>query len=178
MNKSSYKPLPARGLIRAAFDYSPETGILTWRPKKVRRGHERADKIFNALFAGKPTGCPNGLGYLRVLWNKQHYVAHRIIWKWVHGTDAVMVDHINGDRSDNRIANLRNSTRSQNLANCRTSPRSGFKGASKIKNRWQANIRKDGVKIYLGSFKTPEDAHEAYCKAAKELHGDFFNPGC
>jgi hypothetical protein len=177
MNKSC-KPLPARSLIRATFDYSPDTGILTWKPRKVRQSHHRFDNGFNTQFAGKPTGCPNGLGYLRVLWNGQHYVAHRLIWKWVHGTDAPMLDHINGDKADNRIANLRECTRSQNNTNIKARAISGYKGVSKTRaGRWAATIRKDKIATHLGTFESAELAHDAYCRAAMVAHGEYFNSG-
>ena len=174
MSKTPYKPLPPPSLIRATFDYSPETGVLSWKPRKVRRGHERIDTGFNTQFAGKATGCENGLGYLRVLWNGQHFVAHRIIWKWWYGTEAVMIDHINGNRSDNRISNLRECERSQNNANSKSwNKTSKLKGAYPNGSGWMAIIRKDKKQHYLGTFPTPEEAHAAYCKASESLHGKY-----
>lgn len=166
--------LPSAASIRATFDYDPDTGILRWKRRKVRCGFERADNVFNASFAGRKVGCPNGTGYLRVLWAKRHYTVHRIIWKWWTGLDADDIDHADGDKSNNRISNLRECSRSQNNANSLGRKRkSEFRGVSKAGTAWQAYIRKDGEGIYLGRFKTPEDAHAAYCEAARQLHGSF-----
>lgn len=83
------------------------------------------------------------------------------------------VDHINRIRSDNRLANLRLATRSQNLCNS-SARRNGLKGACPHKNRWQAQITINGKNTPLGYHDTEAEAHAAYCKAAKKLHGEFY----
>jgi hypothetical protein len=92
----------------------------------------------------------------------------------------VHVDHINGNGLDNRKINLRLATNQENLFNSRK-PRnnsSGYKGVSwsKSMNKWMASIQMS-KRLYLGAFDCPKEAYEAYCKAAKELHGDFHNLG-
>jgi len=85
------------------------------------------------------------------------------------------VDHINGNRLDNRKENLRLATHAQNQRN-RTKSRNnktGYKGVYRIRNRWQASITVDGKRIRLGAFGTPEDAARSYDAAAREYHGEF-----
>lgn len=85
-------------------------------------------------------------------------------------------DHIDNDGLNNRRSNLRPANRFQNCQNARTrvGNSSGFKGVNKERNgRFEASIQANGIKRYLGTFATAEEAHEAYCKAATELHGDF-----
>jgi hypothetical protein len=97
----------------------------------------------------------------------------------------MVIDHINGDRLDNRIENLRTATYSQNSANAKRHSRntSGLKGASKrFKNgkwtgRWQASITYQRKQINLGYFDTKEEAHAAYLEAARRLQGEFANCG-
>lgn len=91
----------------------------------------------------------------------------------------LVVDHINGDRVDNRSANLRVCTRGQNLCNRgKTSLNtSGYKGVVFHQKKWKAQIGFQGRHRYIGVFDTQEEAHIAYCAKAKELHGEFFNPG-
>jgi hypothetical protein len=88
-----------------------------------------------------------------------------------------MVDHRDLDRTNNRWNNLRRATRSTNAANTRRQRNntSGFKGVypHHKTGRWYAQIRKDGRGYYLGSFATPQAAHEAYAAAARELFGEF-----
>lgn len=97
---------------------------------------------------------------------------HRAIVGAQAGQD---VDHINGNGLDNRRENLRVCSRAQNLANRRSSRRrrSGLKGAYKLGERWLASIKSNGKTRHLGVFDTPEEAHAAYCAAARELHGEF-----
>ena len=90
--------------------------------------------------------------------------------------NGMFVDHINHDTLDNRKCNLRLATKSENMMNRRRakSNSSGLKGVyKKSKNKWYAIITVRGERINLGTFDTSEEAHEAYCKAALELHGEF-----
>jgi hypothetical protein len=103
---------------------------------------------------------------------------HRLIWEHVHGAipDGMQVDHINGDSSDNRIANLRLTTPKENTEN-QHRPRSdnttsGVKGVTKRSdsNTWRAQIGHNGKRIHIGGFKTIADAQAAYAAAAAQLH--------
>jgi hypothetical protein len=88
---------------------------------------------------------------------------------------SLVIDHRDGDPSNNRWANLRRATRSQNSANRRI-PRNnpcGFKGVSRHRGKWDATICKKGRRHFLGSFLTPQAAHAAYVKAARKLFGEF-----
>ena len=89
--------------------------------------------------------------------------------------DKSVVDHINGNGLDNRKANLRIASATENGRNRRrhSNNTSGFKGVKKDKGRWVANIGGSKNRIRLGSFETPEEAHAAYCEAANRLHGEF-----
>lgn len=109
-------------------------------------------------------------------------ILHRIVLERALGRCLAIdeyVDHINGNGLDNRRENLRVATKTQNNRNKAKSRsnKSGYKGVwrdkGKVKERWQAGITANGKKIHLGRFDTREEAHEAYCKAAIELHGEF-----
>jgi hypothetical protein len=170
--------LPTVEEIRQAFDYTPTTGDLSWR---ARPDTGRAARIFNNMgLVGKTTGCLNGCGYLRILWNRKHYVAHRLAWKHFYGREPQgELDHINGNRSDNRIANLREADTSQNCANVplRKDNTSGLKGVRAYKGKYVASVRKDKKVVFYATFDTAAEAYEAYCREAKMAHGEFYNPG-
>lgn len=109
---------------------------------------------------------------------------HRVIMGRVLGRPLLRsekVDHIHGLTLDNRRSELRLATHSQNMMNkkVQSNNASGYKGVyyRKSMNKWRAEIQVNRKKIRLGYFDTPEEAHEAYCKAGREHHGDFFNPG-
>lgn len=117
------------------------------------------------------TGWANGKSFSIMM--------HRHILKLGSGMD---VDHINGDKLDNRKENLRVCLHKENLLNKKTRKDShtGFKGVTFMKNRsrpYRARVKKDGICYALGYYETPELAHMAYCKKAIELHGEFFNKG-
>ena len=97
---------------------------------------------------------------------------HRELLNAPKGVD---VDHINGNTLDNRIANLRLASRSENCRNQgkRRNNTSGFKGVSKHGTKWQAYISTPKGRLFLGTFDTPEDANEAYQAAARKYHGEF-----
>jgi len=150
--------------LRELLEYSPETGEFKWR-KPPR------NKDIPGLVAGSQTGRYVMIGIARVL-----YYGHRLAWLYVHGEwPARDLDHINRDCRDNRIANLRLATDSENLCNkpVRRDSRTGLKGVAPKRKKYAARITKEGRIHFLGSYDTPEDAHAAYCRAARELHGDF-----
>lgn len=151
--------------IRDHLDYDPATGKFWWKDE-----------------AGTVTG--HGYRYIRV--NGKMRLAHRMAWAFHYGEEpGGLVDHINGDRLDNRIENLRMATYSQNSANAKRHSRntSGLKGASKVikkgrwTGRWQASITFQRKQINLGYFGTKEEAHEAYMDAARKYQGLFANSG-
>ncbi|WP_223996484.1 HNH endonuclease [Burkholderia gladioli] len=91
----------------------------------------------------------------------------------------LQVDHINGDRLDNRRANLRLCSFTENTRNrgMHKNNKSGFKGIYAKRSRWVAAIKLNYRRIYLGAYPTPEEAHEVYCLWADMLHGEFANYG-
>ncbi|MGJ4857061.1 HNH endonuclease signature motif containing protein [Labrys sp. La1] len=116
--------------------------------------------------------------YERIQIDGKAYRAHRLAWLYMHGEwPAEEVDHINGDKFDNRIANLRACSKSQNQANCGTGRNntSGFKGVSWHKGRgmWVARIQVEGRPRSLGYHADKKVAAAAYDRAAKELFGAF-----
>ena len=112
-------------------------------------------------------------------WGTSSAIMHRQIVNAPRGMD---VDHVNGDRLDNRRANLRICTRSENLRNVGRRPTntSGLKGAAwdRYTSSWKASIRAFGRHIHLGRFKTAEEAAGMYDAAALIFHGDFARPNC
>jgi hypothetical protein len=151
--------------LREVLAYDPETGVLTWR---VDRGP-------GTRRAGKSAGCPKE-GYLRIMVDGRHYYAHRLAWLYVNGAwPAAFLDHVNMDGTDNRIANLREATKSENACNkgAHRDNSSGIKGVTRQGSRWQVNITKGGRFMYVGLFKTAEEARAAYAAAALEHHGEF-----
>lgn len=156
--------------VRELFHYDPDTGIFTRKVRLAQRHHagDRGDFLITA---------GNNAGYRRVSFDSKRYMAHRVAWLYVHGTwPAQDIDHINGDRGDNRIANLRDVPNEINRENMRR-PRgaattSGLLGVflHKQSGRWRARIQVKKKGIHIGMFDTPEEAHQAYLEAKRKLH--------
>lgn len=113
-----------------------------------------------------------GGGYAK---SGDHKFMHRLI---LNAPEGSQVDHINGNKLDNRRSNLRLATASQNRANKGkiVNNTSGYKGVSLSGKKWAADIAMNKVKVRLGRFDTPEEAAKAYDQAARELHGEFARP--
>lgn len=161
--------MPSRDVLNSALHYDPETGILRWRDGLTKRGKPRAK-------SGREAGGLDASGYRRVAINRVHQWAHRVIWVMMTGEAPYQIDHINGDRSDNRWANLRAATHAQNLHNRGRSRNNatGFKGVYRhTSGRYAAQIGSGRKVTYLGLFDTPEAASVAYANAAASLHGEF-----
>ena len=128
---------------------------------------------------GDVAGYVNKLGYRQISINYKLYQAHRLIWIMHNGDieTGLDIDHIDRNPSNNRIENLRVSTRSQNRSNStkQKNNTSGYKGVSwhKCAKKWMACIKHNQIHIHLGLFATPELAHAAYVDAATKLHKDF-----
>lgn len=156
--------------ISEALCYEPKTGVFRWRP---RPGSDREANRFNSRYAGKPAGNTGGDGYIRIRLDGDCYKAHRLAWKLVYGVEADEIDHINRDRADNRIANLRSCTRGANQQNYeRHSVGTQYCPDKSRKNPWIAHVMIQGRTVRLGSYATKAEAHAAY-RAAKAVALQF-----
>lgn len=161
----------AQKLVRNLFDYDRDTGLLTWRVRKR-----------NSVHIGEVAGSLDAHGYICVQIDGRPHKAHRLIWLWLHGEwPPKEIDHINGNRSDNREANLRLANNFQNSANRlrQKNNTSGYKGVSlhRKTGKWQASARLGGNLRYLGLFASASEAHAVYVNATRQYHGDFANDG-
>lgn len=153
--------------VRELFDYDPISGQLIWKVATSSR---------NPVGSVSGTLTVRGYRFISIDWNR--YLAHRIVWLWNNGTmPSGDIDHINGDKSDNRLENLRVANRSQNMSNTglRRDNSSGYKGVTwhAQSRKWRALIHVNKKQTHLGLFDTPEKAYAAYCAAAKEVFGEF-----
>ncbi|MGE3246144.1 MAG: HNH endonuclease signature motif containing protein [Beijerinckiaceae bacterium] len=181
------RELPSQEMLRTLLNYDPETGLLTWRARTPnlfaakRYTAERACKIWNTKNAGKlALNIPDAHGYRVGAIAQAPIKAHRAIWKLVTGEDPEFIDHINGDRSDNRWCNLRNVTRLEQQRNLKTpaSNKSGCRGVhwDKSREKWVAAIQVKGRSQHLGRFVSKTQAIAAR-KSAERRFGFHPNHG-
>lgn len=156
-----------QGRLKELLSYSPESGEFRWLVCALRK-----PQMLGAI-AGTLQ-----YGYTVIRIDGRGYKAHRLAWLYVHGEmPSSDIDHINCLRSDNRMTNLRLSTKAGNGQNTRKRPNmsSRYKGVSirRLTGKWKAGIDVDGRKIYLGYYDTEDAAYAAYCEAAQRHHGEF-----
>lgn len=154
-----------RQRVAEYYNYDAKTGNLTFKERPESDFKEPKSYRLHLSRVGKKAGCINSDGYVAVYVDRKFYTAHKIVWLLVYGewiSPKYQIDHINGDRSDNRIENLRVVTHSENARNAGINKKntSGTKGVSwnKKHKRWVPNIRANGIRLYLGQFKTLEEA--------------------
>lgn len=180
-------PLPSPDLLRKLLRYDPETGLLFWRerpsdmfPGTTPGGQKAEAARWNNRLAGKPAFRNlRGKGYMSGTIEPNCMSTHRVVWAMHHNKwPSDQIDHINGDKLDNRIENLRDVDTTTNCQNRskRSDNTSGHPGViwHKQNRHWRATITVRGTKLYLGGFPEREDAIRAR-KAAEIAHG--FNLG-
>lgn len=155
--------------LREVVTYDPETGIFRWT-SAVSSTKVRAGDVAGYV-------CST-LGYVMMGVDGASYRAHRLAWLYVHRRwPSNQIDHINGAKDDNRLANLREATAQQNVANRgrHKNNQSGFKGVvwHRGAKRWRAYINADRKFHHIGYFDSAEEAHAAYVDVAERTFGAF-----
>lgn len=158
------KPLPGFEKLKELLTYEPESGLFFW-----------AMNISQAKKAGDLAGHKTTHGYVVVGIGRSNFMAHRLAWKLTHSVDPFgNIDHINGDRSDNRIQNLRDVSPAINAQNQKSATArnvAGFLGVSLRKDgRYSARITVNRKTKTIGYFKNPTDAYAAYIQAKRATH--------
>lgn len=150
--------------LRAVLSYDESTGEFTW-----------IDTRHSAVKVGQIAGRINSEGYRKIKIDGQMYSAHRLAWfYWFGEFPSKQIDHINRDKSDNRICNLRLATNSQNQMNRPFKVRALPRGVKIQKGRYQARAGANGS-VYLGSYATVEEAQTAYKQYVLNTFGEFAN---
>lgn len=180
------KPIPGREYLLNLLSYEPETGVLRWkeRPLEMFRGQGgiriRAHLSWNTKYAGQEAFTAIFNGYRTGSIDGDVLQAHRVIWKMVHDAEPENVDLKNGNRSDNRLLNLRGTNPLGNARNAarRNDNRSGITGVcfKSREQKWQAYINVDGKPRTIGTYFTFEEAIAARMLAS-EAHGYHPNHG-
>lgn len=173
------KPLPDQETLLKLLRYEPETGKLYWRARTsdmfISRDQicERLRSNWNSRFAGKLAFTAVDHGYCVGYLLGRKLRAHRVIWCMIYGDWPDQIDHINQNRADNRLHNLRVVSREENARNASVGQRnrSGRIGVfwNKRYRRWRAKIRANGRYIELGNFINYDDA----CRARREAEEKY-----
>lgn len=174
------RPLPSRERLLEALQYDRDAGVLRWRERPASHfGRSQDALMWNRKFAGRLAGHVNeARGYVFVSFDHRPYRAHRLIWKMVTGNEPPEIDHRNLDGTDNRWANLRLASHSENMQNSPARDRLHAhlpKGVYRNKERFMARVVCAGAYHHFGTFDTIEEAHAAYLAGAVRIHGEFAN---
>lgn len=152
--------------LRTLVTYDAETGILS-----------RTKRTCNRVKVGKVCGSLNTKGYLQCSIENRMYLVSHLIALYVTGHWPVgVIDHINGNKVDNRWSNLRDVTlavNAQNLKGPNKANKTGYLGVSMLRGKYAANITANKKRKHLGCFCSPEQAYQAYITAKRQMH-----PGC
>jgi hypothetical protein len=156
-------PLPKRDRLRALLAYDENTGVFSW-----------LTPTSNRVKIGDKATCRDRFGYVVIRLDGVMYKAHRLAWLYYYGEDPpTFIDHIDMDKTNNKIANLRLATKSQNQANTRARRDNalGVKGVyfDAARDKYQVKLRRQ----HIGRFDALSDAIAAYKEAATRAFGCF-----
>ena len=145
--------------LKELFSYDEKTGLF-----------ERRITVGGRL-KGEMAGCFDSYGYIVIKINRMRYKAHRLAWLYIYGhIPNLEIDHMDGIKSNNSINNLRQAERWQNAQNLKiahSNSLSGILGVCQSGKKWKAQIQFKGKRIYIGTFNTSSEAHDAYIKKKK-----------
>lgn len=155
------KQLPSQEILHNFFDYAD--GQLFWKKSKAKAK------------AGNPVGWVEKNGYVATNLNGTRYRVHRLIFMFFNNYCPEFIDHIDGNKKNNKIENLRPANKFENACNRKASKKNklNVKGVCVERGKYKANIKKFGKTIHIGYFESLEDAKNAYTIAAKKIHGEF-----
>lgn len=157
---------------RRLFHYDPDFGVMMWLPRDPVNQYVRS---WNTKYAGSPVGSISAEGYLETSVYDVSYQVHRLTWLVAHGVWPEMIDHINHNRLDNRLFNLRSVDNTTNLRNSSlfSTSTSGINGVTwdRFASKWKVQIRTNGKNIHLGRFGSLDDA--ARCRKAADVKYGF-----
>ena len=165
-------------LAKELLRYDDESGNLYWKARaRMHFQTDRACSMWNARYPLAEAGHKGEDGYIVIGILSTLYKAHRVIYLMCQGILPKEVDHIDGDKGNNRIANLRAASRRQNMANYSKPENntSGYKGVSwsRSSRKWKAYIKVMDKQKHLGCFPCKIEAAKAYNAAANKYHGEF-----
>lgn len=151
--------------LKELLHYDPETGVFTRLTEGGRNGLAPKGSTF---------GSPHNAGYLHGCLDGTKHLNHRLAWLYMNGEMPILIDHINGNKKDNRLVNLRSANKRINQENRRKAhcnSKSQVLGVCEYKpGRWRAHIKAGGKLRHLGVFRSAEEAHECYLRAKRLLH--------
>lgn len=160
VNRRENSAMVTQAQLHELFDYDADTGHLI---RKVAR---------QSVKVGDIAGTITNRGYRHISINGRNYQAHRLVWFYHHGEwPNRQIDHIDRDKLNNRIENLRDVSCSINQLNKTKSNSTGYAGVARHRGRFKAHIGISGKLAHLGIFDTPEAAHEAFKAAHIGLYG-------
>jgi hypothetical protein len=150
--------------LKSILNYDPDTGIFRWVNPTNKR-----------IRIGEVAGCFDN-DYIRIKIHGKKYLAHRLAWFYINDEWVELIDHINSNRSDNRIINLRKATKSENGMNRgkNLNNLSGHKGISKTRNnKYVARFSINRKTVFRKTFDNLPEAIVAYREASIKYHGEF-----
>lgn len=167
------RPSPAE--LRTILAYDEDTGVLTWIARPLEGFKRRKDWVYwHNRWAGQTAGSPKPGEYVEIGVLGHKLKAHRVIWALVYGEwPEGEIDHINGDKHDNRLSNLRLVSHAENMKNQvrYRNNATGLTGVSvhKATGKYVAQISNAGKRRHLGLFDDAQEAHAAYLRAKADL---------